>query len=246
MTAKRWRAVGMSLCLGLCPLLTLARAALAERPAHARAALGVTPAVAACNAFYEGRFTTPEGKVVASLMHAEGSHPYARVRGAQIIELDYRADLSMIVVLPDDVNGVESVEARLAAEYGAWLKALDFKPVDVVLPRWTVTSRVGLSEALAAMGMPTAFTLAANFRGAAQQRPLFIQKVLQQAYVNVDEEGTEAAAVTAVAEGTIGLGRSALPPIPFHADHPFLYLIRDKTTGALLFIGRLVNPAERK
>jgi serpin B len=92
------------------------------------------------------------------------------------------------------------------------------------------------------MGMPTAFSLQADFSGIGRTRPLFVQKVLQQAFVNVDEAGTEAAAVTAVAVGTIGHGWSSAQPIAFHADHPFLYLIRDRTTGAVLFIGRVVDP----
>ena len=90
--------------------------------------------------------------------------------------------------------------------------------------------------------MANAFSIAANFSGATKARPLFIQKALQEAFVNVDEEGTEAAAVTAIAMVTIGLGTSPVRPIPFHADHPFFYLIRDKKTGGVLFIGRIIDP----
>jgi serpin B len=72
--------------------------------------------------------------------------------------------------------------------------------------------------------------------------PLFIAQVLQEAFVDVDEGGTEAAAVTAVVKTWVSAEIPAVPPIPFHADHPFLYLIRDKTTGVVLFIGRVVDP----
>ena len=192
----------------------------------------------------DGAFTTPAGgKVTVPLMHEDQIvHRYARVRGAQLLELTYQGGLSMVIVLPDQPNGLDAIERRLAASYQAWLNALGDQLVDLALPRWTVRSRLPLTDILAAMGMASAFSVAADFSGTATARPLFIQKVLQEAFVNVDEEGTEAAAVTAIAEGTIGEGRSLVRPIPFHADHPFLYLIRDQKTGAVLFIGRVVDP----
>jgi len=190
----------------------------------------------------DGPFATPDGKVVAKMMHSQGTVRYARAPDVQILELDYRGGLSMVVVLPDATDGLEAVEGRLAGSYAAWLRALDIKLIDLALPRWTVISHVPLASDLSAMGMPIAFSTAANFSGTATIRPLFLNSVLQQAFISVDEAGTEAAAVTAVAEGTIGLGNSSARPIAFHADHPFLYLIRDKATGAVLFIGRVVDP----
>jgi serpin B len=190
----------------------------------------------------DGPFAAPDGTVAAKMMHNQASFRYARAPDVQILELDYRNGLSMVIVLPDAKDGLDAVEGRLAGSYAAWLKALDYKLIDLALPRWTVTSRLPLGGFLAAMGMPTAFSLQADFSGIATTRPLFIQKVLQQAFVNVDETGTEAAAVTAVAMATSGHGWSSARPIAFHADHPFLYLIRDRTTGAVLFIGRVVDP----
>jgi serpin B len=183
-------------------------------------------------------FATPDGKVVAKMMHKAASLRYAHAGSVQIVELVYRGGLSMVVVLPDAVDGLDAVETRLASSYQGWLKTLDFKPVDLKLPRWTVTSRVSLVSTLAAMGMPTAFTGRATFTGIAKAQGLRIDQVLQQAFVNVDEEGTEAAAVTAVVAGSI----SETLPVVFHADHPFVYLIRDTETGAILFIGRLGDP----
>jgi serpin B len=187
-------------------------------------------------------FAAPDGKVVAKLMHKQASLKYARAKGVQLVELDYRGGLSMVVVLPDLENGLDAVEARLADSYHAWSRALDYKLIDLRLPRWKVTSRLSLADALAAMGMPTAFSQAANFTGIAQARPLFLHRVLQQAFANVDEAGTEAAAVTAIIMGITSKGHSVSTPIPFHADHPFLYLIRDTKTGVILFIGRVVDP----
>jgi len=190
----------------------------------------------------DGPFTSPKGEVVAKMMHKTASFRYARAQDLQILELDYRGGLSMVVVLPDAADGLAAAERRLAGSYQAWLKALDFKLIDLKLPRWTVTSRLALSKALSEMGMSTAFSQTADFSGIAKLRPLFIQAVLQQAFVKVDEVGTEAAAVTVVAEGTASKSGSRERPIAFHADHPFLYLIRDQSTGVVLFIGRVVDP----
>ena len=190
----------------------------------------------------DGPFTSPKGKVVAKMMQRQASFKYARARGVRILELGYRGDLAMVIVLPDATDGLEAVEDRLAASYQGWLKALRYKRIDLELPRWTVRSRLTLAGAVAAMGMATAFTVAADFSGMADVRPLFIHKILQEAFIDVDEAGTEAAAVTAVVMGTVSLTIPRDQPIPFHADHPFLYLIRDKKTGAVLFIGRLVDP----
>lgn len=187
-------------------------------------------------------FTTPEGKVVAKMMNQEGSFRYARDGALQILEMDYLGGLSMVIVLPHAKDGLAAAESRLADSYAAWLKALDYQTIDLKLPRWTIRSRLMLGDALSAMGMPSAFSSAANFTGMSESRPLFIQMVLQEAFISVDEAGTEAAAITAVVMRTIRDGHSSEQPIPFHADHPFLYLIRDTTTGAVLFIGRIVDP----
>jgi len=191
----------------------------------------------------DGTFKTPAGEVVAKMMHRGASnYRYARARDVQILELDYLGGLSMVVVLPDKADGLDAVERRLGDSHQQWLDALDDKLIDLELPRWTVRSRLPLSDSLRAMGMPTAFTPAADFSGIARTGPLFIHRVLQEAFVDVDEGGTEAAAVTAVVGGSVSDVIPTHQPIPFHADHPFLYLIRDKATRAVLFIGRVVDP----
>jgi len=191
----------------------------------------------------DGTFKTPAGDVVAKMMHrGESSYRYARARDVQLLELDYLGGLSMVVALPDRPDGLEAVERRLAESHQEWLDALAYQLIDLELPRWTVRSRLPLGDALRTMGMPTAFTPAADFSGIARTGPLFIHRVLQEAFVDVDEGGTEAAAVTAVVGGTVSDVVPTHRPIPFHVDHPFLYLIRDQATGAVLFIGRVVDP----
>ena len=117
------------------------------------------------------------------------------------------------------------------------------KRVDLWLPRWKFSSRLSLGKALEDMGMPTAFGPRANFTGMAKL-PIIIDKVLQQAFVEVDEVGTEAAAVTAVAMVEESAARvDELKPVVFHAEHPFAYVIRDLKTGVVLFAGRVSHAA---
>ena len=190
-------------------------------------------------------FAAPDGNIVTKMMRRRGNFRYARSRGVQIAELPYRGGLSMVVVLPDAADGLDAVEARLADGYQGWLKALDLELLDLELPRWTVSSHLSLAKPLAAMGMPAAFSSRADFSGMTDHERLCIDRVLQQAFVDVNEEGTEAAAVTAVVIRSISDVVDTRKPTVFHADHPFMYLIRDTNTGAILFIGRVVDPQAR-
>ena len=163
---------------------------------------------------------------------------------AKLLELPYRGDaLSMLVLLPDAVDGLGALEGRLTAEsLERWVAAAGRRDVLVYLPRFTVDSRFGLVDTLAAMGMPSAFEAGrADFSGMNGARDLFVSAVVHAARVEVDERGTEAAAATGIAVGMT----AALPQEPpvFRADHPFLFAIRDRRSGAILFLGRLVDPA---
>ena len=114
------------------------------------------------------------------------------------------------------------------------------KKVKVYLPRFKTTSAFMLGKTLVGMGMSRAFTASADFSGMTRQEKLQIAEVIHKAFVEVNEEGTEAAAATAV---LMLRGGAALDPTPvFRADHPFIFLIREKTTGAVLFLGRVSNP----
>jgi serpin B len=162
--------------------------------------------------------------------------------GLKVVELPYKGDdLSMLVLLPDTSDGLADMEAKLTAEnLRQWTTGLVRRDVLVYLPRFSEESGFGLGSTLAAMGMPLAFSDGADFSGMNGKRDLSISAVVHKARVDVDEQGTEAAAATGVAVAV----RSARPEEPptFRADHPFVFFIRHNPTGAILFLGRLTNP----
>jgi serpin B len=122
-----------------------------------------------------------------------------------------------------------------------WMRAPQTTEVEVALPKFKIDppTSIRLSTTLRRMGMELPFTRAADFGGMAHIRPLYIQEVFHKAFVEVNEEGTEAAAATAVVMRTEG---AQLTP-SFTADHPFLFLIRDKSSNAILFMGRVADPS---
>jgi serpin B len=201
--------------------------------------------------FSEPFFVTPAVKQKADLMRRTGDYGYAEQDGVKVLELPYReGDWSMIFVLPDAVDGLEAVERNLTGEvFNDWVTALHNETVNVVLPRFEVTpkSSVELGEALQAMGMKKAFNpYEADFTGMANppnpNERLHLSKVFHQAFVKVNEKGTEAAAATAavmMARGAMGRQRE---PKDFRADHPFLFFLRDKNSGMILFMGRVSEP----
>lgn len=187
---------------------------------------------------------TPSRTVTAPLMFGKIRAGYAaRADGAlKVLELPYKGDeVSMLVLLPDASDGLPALEAKLTAEtYRAWTADLARRDVLVYLPRFSVESRFALAPTLGAMGMPLAFTPGqADFSGMNGKRDLFISAVVHKARVDVDERGTEAAAATGVAVRALSVQQE---PPAFRADHPFLFVIRHNPTGAILFLGRLVDP----
>ena len=191
-------------------------------------------------------FTVPGGAPKrVPLMFKKVKAGYAELPAvrAKLLELPYRGDaLSMLVLLPDAKDGLGSLEGQLTAEHlDQWLGAATRRDVLVYLPRFTVDSRFGLAETLAAMGMPLAFEEnRADFSGMNGEHDLSISAVVHAARVEVDERGTEAAAATGVMARTLSV---VAEPATFRADHPFLFAIRDRRSGAILFLGRLVDPA---
>jgi len=148
--------------------------------------------------------------------------------------------LAMTVVLPDP-GKLAAVEA-VVAEHG-WATLLDaggHERLELRLPRFTVRTSSRLGELLAALGMPTAFTDDADFSGFTTDDPLKISEVLHEAFVAVDEEGTEAAAATAVVMQRAGA--IPAPPVPFVVDRPFLFAVHEIETGTPLFLGRVTDP----
>jgi len=167
---------------------------------------------------------------------------YAQLDDVQILELPYEGgDLSMVVLLPAREMGIGELEAQLSSDrLGRWLGALESRYVQVHLPRFTARTELRLAEVLSEMGMPTAFALGADFSGLIEDKDLYLDEVIHQAFVEVQEEGTEAAAATAV----VVAERAAIEPDPevFRADRPFMFLLRHRGTGTVLFLGRVCDP----
>ena len=189
----------------------------------------------------EDFFVTPEKKVTAPMMHQTGEFGYFDGPDFQALELSYKGeDLSMLVLLPKERDGLADLEKSLSAEKVAEAVAkLRKQKVAVTLPKFKTTAEFHLKEPLIALGMKDAFGTDADFSGMSGKKDLFISAVVHKAFVAVDEEGTEAAAATAV---VVKLTALREPPPVFRADHPFLHLIRDRQSGAILFLGRLTDP----
>lgn len=158
----------------------------------------------------------------------------------QILEMPYEGkDLSMVVLLPKD-NDLKALESALSADkLSEWNQNLRETALDVYIPKFTFETKYSLSDALSAMGMPLAFSEDADFSGMDGSQMLYISSVVHQAFVEVNEEGTEAAAATGV-----GMTLEAMPMIKtFRADNPFIFLIQERSSGNILFLGRVVDPS---
>ena len=199
-------------------------------------------------------FYAPRGdKTTVPMMNRLGVFRYgvSRDDNLQVLEVPYAEKrLSMVVILPGQRDGLDQIESKLTVEnLRRWTKPLAAEygsDVDVYLPKFKYDSAfVDLEQALGKMGMESAFVPSkADFSRMTGSKSLFLSKVIHKAYVDVNEEGTEAAAATAIvpapaasADGGGGGG----PPV-FRADHPFLYLIRDNRTDLILFLGRVNKP----
>lgn len=177
------------------------------------------------------------------MMHQQAHWKYAEDEDTQVLEMGYKGDrLSMVILLPRKADGLAALEKRLTSEHlKSWLDRLSKREVSVWLPRFKMTREYRLRETLVAMGMKKAFTGGeADFSGMNGKRDLAISDVVHKAFVDVNEEGTEAAAATAV---IMGRGATMPQPVPvFRADHPFVFMIRDTKTGTILFLGRVRSP----
>ncbi len=168
---------------------------------------------------------------------------YAENDELQILELPYQGnEVSMLVLLPKDNNGLQDLEKSLSLEnLAAWKSSLLNQTINVSIPKFKLETMYGLNGVLSAMGMPTAFNAdLADLSGITEEEQLFIQAALHKAFVEVNEEGTEAAAATGVVVGTTSLREYPV----FKADHPFIFIIQDTETDNILFIGRVANPTD--
>jgi serpin B len=190
-------------------------------------------------------FTRADGtKAPVPLMHQQETIPYLETDGLQVVELPYvKRELSMVVVLPRTADGLAKVEDGLSAEkLAGWAKAMNSTETRVFLPRFTVEWDKELVPVLKAMGMVTACEISADFSGMITKKMrIWISNVIHKAFVSVDEAGTEAAAATAVVMKRASAVQAPQPK-EFRADRPFLFLIRDNKTKAILFLGRYAGP----
>ncbi len=197
-------------------------------------------------------FHAARGSRPTATMHQLGRFAFAARDGVKVLEMPYvGGDLAMVLLLPDARDGLPALEQSLDAKrLEGWLGALQAQQVLMAVPKFTVDPPAGLAlaEALQGLGMRLAFSRErADFTGMAAPRDpadrLSISEVFHKAFVRVDEKGTEAAAATAVVMQRAG----GPPPLEkrqeFRADHPFLFLVRDLRTGAVLFLGRVAEPS---
>jgi serpin B len=192
----------------------------------------------------DGPFTTAAGKTVRAPMRNQLLQTgYRETPEAQILELPYRGeDLSMVVILPRHGRTLAEVEKNLTIDqYERWTRGLARRKVQVTLPRFKLEpDRVELKEKLIGLGLP--LDAVPNIGTPPPGMVLYVDKVLHRGFVEVNEQGAEAAAVTAVIVNFKDKGGAEdLTPV-FRADHPFLFVIRDNRSGCILFVGRLVEP----
>ncbi|MGB9707194.1 MAG: serpin family protein [Microgenomates group bacterium] len=174
----------------------------------------------------------------------EAKFNYAENDKLQILEMPYSGEeLSMLILLPknDDLATLENLLS--AKKLSEWKKDLKNQRVKIFIPKFKLETKYSMAGDLKAMGMPTAFRPGADFSGMNGAKGLYIGEVIHQAFIEVNEEGTEAAASSAVVFMLGAAPGQKTPKIPiFRVDHPFIFLIQEKSTGIIIFMGRVINP----
>jgi len=194
-------------------------------------------------------FILADSKASSSkFMNRQARFLYTQTPTAQILQIPYKNDgFSMLILLPKTADGLPKLEKLLTANsIHNWRSRLQTNDVNVFLPKFKLTSTFSLPAALKSLGMIDAFGSSADFSGMTGGRILFISEVIHKAFVDVSEAGTEAAAATAVEMNAMAIrpDHSKPPVVQFRADHPFLFLICENSTGAVLFLGRLTDPSK--
>jgi serpin B len=195
----------------------------------------------------QDQFTLLSGKTTSTaMMNREPQrYRYLETDAFQALALPYKGDeLSMIVFLPKASDGLKSFERTATGDnLTQWAERMGFAQVQVSLPKFKMETQFDLGGKLAEMGMRLPFTDAADFSGIVAGGGLKIDGVIHKAFVEVNEEGTEAAAATGVMMRTTSAMPRPVQPVVFRADHPFMFVIRENRSGNILFMGRVVNPS---
>ena len=193
-------------------------------------------------------FISSDNSTEIQMMKHTGMFKYADIESLQILEIPYAGnELSMIAILPKDTEGIRALERNISSEnLNIWKAKMGSTKVLAHIPRFKILSSFDLSDALVSMGMIDAFNSRdANFNGIAPRNddPLFLSTVIHKAFVEVNEEGTQASAATSmIATDEISLNDAQIPV--FQADHPFIFLIQENQTGSILFMGRVSEPTK--
>jgi serpin B len=191
-----------------------------------------------------GKFYKLNGSVdEARVMHQSHSFGYAEGDGYQAVELPYSGgELSMVILLPESGRFNEFESSLNAGQVADIISSIERGQVNLAMPKFEFESSFGLNDALTDLGMTDAFDpMEADFSGMNGKRDLYITDVIHKAFVSVDEAGTEAAAATAVIVGTTSMPAN---PVDVTINRPFVFLIRDIQTGAILFVGRVLTTSK--
>jgi serpin B len=183
-------------------------------------------------------FIGGDAQVAVPTLHQNSEHGYGEGDGYKAGELSYDGlQLSMVIVVPDDLKAFEA--SLDAAKLKSIVASLSVHQLDISLPKFKFDAPLGLKDKLSNLGMVDAFDeTRADFSGLDGTRNLFISDVLHKGFVAIDEKGTEAAAATAVI-----VNADSIPePATLNVNKPFMFFIRDVPTGAILFVGRVVDP----
>lgn len=183
------------------------------------------------------------GTVDAKFMHQTATFLYGETPSARILEMKYAGTpVAFDILLPKATGGLAEVEQSIKPDtLATWFGALTSCKVDAAIPKFRAESSFSLRDMLSRLGMADAFTRDADFSGIDGRRDLSVGDVVHKAFVEVSEEGTEAAAATGITMHALAMRRTE-EPVVFRADHPFVFFIRDTTSGTILFEGRLTQP----
>ncbi len=187
-------------------------------------------------------YVSKHDSVMAETMNMTQTFNYYEDKELQAIESPYKGEkLSMVVFLPKERTGINKMEKTLGYHY--YNKVIDSmyrKKVKLALPKFNTTDQIDIRKVLEEMGVQNPFTAKADF-SAMTDEPLYIDKIFHKAFIKVAEEGTEAASATAV---TMSKSMVADPSTlaVFYANHPFIFVVKDNTTGCILFMGKITNP----
>jgi serpin B len=183
------------------------------------------------------------GTVDAKFMHQKADFLYGETPEVQILEMKYQGTpLAFDILLPKTNDGLAALEQSMKPEtLAAWFGLLRSAKVEAAIPKFRAESAFSLRDMLSRMGMADAFSQSADFSGIDGRRDLLTSEVVHKAFVEVSEEGTEAAAATGIAVRPLAMRR--LDQAVFRADHPFAFFIRDTISGVILFEGRLQKPS---